>query len=175
MFAVLLLAQIVIGVLYTLMFQHINQHDRSMAAMLTQVKRCCQYLEIAARQDITNTCFSILKRYFYDFHSCLTSIWFQASVQNRRRKNAITAACEAYGFLIETTMNVVWMLTGTLSYKNNRANAMIFWQVEFPLLATVQAMTNSHTRQLFMANMRAIFRPVTAPYKLLSRRCRSSI
>ena len=36
--AVLLFAQVVIGVLYTLMFSHIYQHNQNMAKMLTQVQ-----------------------------------------------------------------------------------------------------------------------------------------
>lgn len=111
---VLTSAQVLIAVLYAILFWHIYKHDKTMEKVLSE-----------------------------------------QVIKNRKKRNAISCACEMYGYAVEVLMYTFFMLTASADqFRTLRSHAMILWQFEFAIKSTVQAMAGHDTRNIFLGILR---------------------
>ena len=94
--------------------------------------------------------------YFVIFHHCykhnkgMVRILGQQVIKRRMRRSAISFACEAYLFLIESVFIIG--LYFTANAQTERSYLVFFWNCEFGLRSMIQAMSGSTTRDLFLSS-----------------------
>lgn len=110
---------------------------------------------LASSQLVIAVLYSILFRHIYKHDQTMTKVLSEQAIKNRNKRNAISSACEMYGYGVELLMYLFFIFTASADrFASLRPHVMIFWQIEFAIKSTVQVMAGSDTRAIFLKIIR---------------------
>ena len=104
---------------------------------------------------VTAALYSMLFTHLYKHDQSMSKFLSQQAITNRNRMNAISWGCEIYGYGIDVLMYMFFMLTQSADlFHSLRPHSTIFWQFEFAIKSSVQAMAGTKTRTIFLHILR---------------------